>query len=105
MEKLFLQVLDLSIAASWVILAVMAVRLLLRKAPKVYSYALWAAVGFRLVSSVSVTSLLSLFNLKPFQKAVRSTGELQFVPRDIGFAEVPQISTGIPAVDTVVNNQ
>ena len=105
MEKLFLQVLDLSIAASWVILAVMAARLLLRKAPKVYSYALWAAVGFRLVSSVSVSSLLSLFNLKSFQKAVRSTGELQFVPRDIGFAEVPQISTGIPAVDTVVNNQ
>lgn len=104
MEKLFLQVLDLSIAASWVILAVMAARVLLRKAPKVYAYALWAAVGFRLVSSVSVSSLLSLFNLKPFQKAVRSTGELQFVPRDIGFAEVPQISTGIPAVDTVVNN-
>lgn len=46
MEKLFLQVLDLSIAASWVILAVMAARLLLRKAPKVYSYALWAVVGF-----------------------------------------------------------
>lgn len=104
MEKLFLQVLDLSIAASWVILAVMAARVLLRKAPKVYAYALWAVVGFRLVSSVSVSSLLSLFNLKPFQKAVRSTGELQFVPRDIGFAEVPQISTGIPAVDTVVNN-
>ena len=104
MEKLFLQVLDLSVTASWVILAVMAVRLLIPKAPKVYSYALWAAVGFRLVSSASVSSLLSLFNLKPFQKATQATGELQFIPQDVAAVSVPQISTGIPAVDTVVNN-
>ena len=105
MEKLFLQVLDLSVAASWVILAVIAVRLLLRKAPKVYSYALWAVAGFRLVSSVSVSSVVSLFNLRFFRKATQATGQLQFVPRDIATTPVPQISAGIPAVDTVVNNQ
>ena len=104
MEKLFLSVLDLSIAASWVILAVLAVRALLYKAPKLYSYALWAAVGFRLVSSVSVSSVVSLFNLRPFREAVQTTGQLRFIPRNIELAAIPQIHTGIPAVDTVVNN-
>ena len=104
MEKLFLFVLDLSIAASWVILAVLAVRALLYKAPKLYSYALWAAVGFRLVSSVSVSSVVSLFNLRPFREAVQTTGQLRFIPRNIELAAIPQIHTGIPAVDTVVNN-
>ena len=104
MEKLFLSVLDLSIAASWVILAVLAVRALLYKAPKLYSYALWAAVGFRLVSSVSVSSVVSLFNLRPFREAVQTTGQLRFIPRNIELAAIPQIRTGVPAVDTVVNN-
>ena len=104
MEKLFLSVLDLSIAASWVILAVLAVRALLFKAPKVYSYALWAAVGFRLVSSVSVSSVVSLFNLRPFREAVQTTGQLRFIPRNIEFAAIPQIHTGVPAVDTVINS-
>ena len=104
MEDLFLRVLDLSVTASWVILAVLAVRMLLRKAPKVYSYALWAVVGFRLVSSASVRSLLSLFNLSAFRKVTLATGELQCVPRDIGTAEIPHIDTGIPVVDTVVND-
>ena len=104
MESVFLQVLDLSIAGGWVILAVLAVRLLLYKAPKVYSYALWAAVGFRLVSSASVSSLLSLFNLRPFRSVTQATGELQFVPQDIGFEAVPQIGTGVPAADTAINS-
>lgn len=104
MEDLFLRVLDLSVTASWVILAVLAVRILLRKAPKVYSYALWAVVGFRLVSSASVRSLLSLFNLSAFRKVTLATGELRFIPQDIGTAEIPHIDTGIPVVDTVVND-
>ena len=104
MEDLFLRVLDLSVTASWVILAVLAVRMLLRKAPKVYSYALWAVVGFRLVSSASVRSLLSLFNLSAFRKVTLATGELRFIPQDIGTAEIPHIDTGIPVVDTVVND-
>lgn len=104
MEDLFLRVLDLSVTASWVILAVLAVRMLLRKAPKVYSYALWAVVGFRLVSSASVRSLLSLFNLSAFRKVTLATGELRFIPQNIGTAEIPHIDTGIPVVDTVVND-
>ena len=105
MKELFLQILNMSITGSYVILAVMAVRLLLRKAPRKYSYALWAAVLFRLVCPVSIQSVVSAFNFTPVRKvASQATGELQFIPRDITTAPIPQINTGIPVVDTVVNN-
>ena len=63
MASLFLTVLDMSITASYVILAILVMRLLLKKAPKKYSYALWAVAGFRLVCPISFQSVLSLFNL------------------------------------------
>ena len=63
MANLFLTILDMSITASYVILAILVMRLLLKKAPKKYSYALWAVAGFRLVCPISVQSVLSLFNL------------------------------------------
>ena len=56
MHRLFPIVCNMSLTASVVILAVLAVRLLLRRAPKVFSYALWAVVLFRLLCPVSVTS-------------------------------------------------
>ncbi|HAZ37547.1 MAG TPA: penicillin binding protein [Clostridiaceae bacterium] len=49
MSELFLSVLNMSLAASYVILFVMLVRLLFKKAPKVISYALWSVVAFRLI--------------------------------------------------------
>ena len=97
MTDLFLKVLDMSITASWVILAVMVVRLLLRKAPKKYSYALWVAALFRLLCPVSLQSVVSAFNFKPFRQAAQSTGELQFIPRDV---VIPSVNTEIPAVTT-----
>ena len=60
MHRLFPIVCNMSLTASVVILAVLAVRLLLRRAPKVFSYALWAVVLFRLLCPVSVTSAVSL---------------------------------------------
>ncbi|MGN1105741.1 MAG: M56 family metallopeptidase, partial [Huintestinicola sp.] len=53
MTELFLIVLEMSATASIVIGAVMLLRLLLRKAPKVFSYVLWAAALFRLLCPVS----------------------------------------------------
>ena len=57
-----------------------------------------------MVSSTSVRSLLSLFNLSAFRKVTLATGELRFIPQNIGTAEIPHIDTGIPVVDTVVND-
>ena len=63
MNTIFSAVLDMSLTASWVILAILIIRFLLRKAPRKYSYALWSAAAFRLCCPVSFSSALSLFNL------------------------------------------
>ena len=56
MRGLFLMVLSMSGTASLVILLVLLFRLFLRKAPRVFSYALWAAVLFRLLCPVTIES-------------------------------------------------
>ncbi len=61
MSKLFLDVLNLSIAASWLIAAVLLLRLLIfKKAPKWVSCLLWAVVGVRLIIPFSFESTISL---------------------------------------------
>ncbi len=61
MVGLFNTVLDMSINAGIVILAVILVRAVLFKAPKRFSYLLWAVVGFRLVCPISFKSIISIF--------------------------------------------
>lgn len=46
MESVFLRILNMSIAASYVIMAVLLLRLLLRRLPKKISYLLWSVVAF-----------------------------------------------------------
>lgn len=84
MHRLFPIVCNMSLTASVVILAVLAVRLLLR-APKVFSYALWAVVLFRLLCPVSVTSAVSLLGAlgAPAQERSAVTSVVEYVPADI----------------------
>jgi len=65
MEALFRTVLNMSGTGAVVICAVLLLRLLLKRAPKRYSYWLWAAAGFRLVCPVSWKSVFSIFSLLP----------------------------------------
>ena len=60
MEALFLQILTMSFSASWLILAVILIRWLLRKAPKGFRYVLWALVAVRLLCPFYFESELSL---------------------------------------------
>ncbi|MDE7323340.1 MAG: hypothetical protein K2N73_11605 [Lachnospiraceae bacterium] len=60
MEKLFMNLFYMSISASYLILAVLAVRFLLRNAPKSMRSFLWLLVGIRLVLPFSVESVFSL---------------------------------------------
>lgn len=53
MTDIFIKVMEMSMTASIVIGVVMVLRLFLRKAPKVFSYVLWAAALFRLLCPVS----------------------------------------------------
>ena len=60
MSELFLTVLNMSFTASYVILFVILIRLLLKKSPKFISYALWGVVAFRLLIPFSFESMFSL---------------------------------------------
>ncbi len=108
-ESLFMKILNMSLTASYIIAAVLIVRLLLRKAPKKYSYALWAVAGFRLVCPVSFKSIFSIFALKPFALRLEDTAassqaaQIVHIPENIGFAAAPEVQTGLAAVDTVIN--
>jgi len=92
MENIFLSVLNMSLTASFIIVVIMLVRLPLKKAPKIISYALWAVAGFRLVFPFT---LESVFSLLPFKAAP--------IPRDIAMQAVPRIDSGITIIDNVVS--
>ena len=93
MSELFLTVLDMSLTASYAILIVLLARQLLKKAPKVISYALWSVVAFRLTVPFSFESV---FSLMP-----RKTNAFP-IPADIVYQPSPQISSGTEAVDAFV---
>ncbi len=95
MSELFLYVLNMSLTASYVILFVIFVRLLLKKAPKVISYALWGVVAFRLIIPFSFESK---FSLMP-----RNTSAVP-IPHDIIYQQSPQINSGIEIVDSFVSS-
>ncbi len=82
LDKIFMQILDMSITGSVVIAVVLAARLLLKKFPKVISYGLWFAVLFRLLCPVSIETEVSVV---PEITPVEDTYELADVP--ISFAD------------------
>lgn len=106
LEQTFINFLNMSITGSYIIVAIMLVRLLLKKAPKIFSYALWSVAGFRLLCKFSFSSVLSIFNLFSVPSdttTVNGATVNGYVPNDIGTMPVPKISTGIPAADTIIN--
>ena len=68
MSALFLTILHMSVCASWLVLAVLLLRLCLRRAPKWFNVLLWGIVAVRLVFPFSVESPLSLL---PRSEAIR----------------------------------
>nr|WP_303740757.1 M56 family metallopeptidase [Lutispora saccharofermentans] len=90
---MFLQILNMNITAGYVILFVIAARLLLKKAPKIFSYALWSVVLFRLICPFSFESMFSLMPINT-----------QTVPHNIMYSQAPQIHSGIAAIDQAANN-
>ena len=85
MINLFSQVLNMSMTGSVVILLVMLARLLLKRAPKIFSYALWSVVLFRLLCPVAFSAPVSVLNaLKPeVQEASEATSVVYFLPAEV----------------------
>lgn len=91
LTEVFLKIVNLSFSASWLVLAVIAARFLLKKAPKWINVLLWGLVAVRLLCPFSIESALSLI---PSAEVV--TPQLMTDP-------TPTVHTGIDPVNTVVN--
>ena len=91
MNELFLKIINMSISASWLILAVLILRLVLKKAPKWVNVLLWGIVAIRMICPFSFESALSLIP------------SAETIPLDIEMAAKPTIDSGVPAINSVVN--
>lgn len=92
MSSLFLAVLNMSLKASYAAVFVIIIRFFLKKAPKIFSYALWMVVLFRLMCPFSFKSNISLM---PVNAGV--------IPENI-INEYSVIDAGISVADNAVNN-
>ena len=70
MGAIFLKLLNMSITASWLVLAILVVRLLFGKMPKWMNCLLWGVVAIRLLVPVSVESM---FSLQPSAEPIRTS--------------------------------
>jgi beta-lactamase regulating signal transducer with metallopeptidase domain len=102
LQGMFTTILNMSITASYVAICVFLVRILLRKAPKKFSYALWAVVLFRLVCPLSFSTAFSFLGLLNVNSQ-NNAGLLEYVPNDIGFIQTPTVQSGIGSLDSAVN--
>lgn len=96
LTQIFAKVLNMSLTASLVIVLVLAGRFALRKSPKVFSYALWVVVLFRLLCPVSLPSPVSLLGMldAPVAQTEGITTTVEYVPyRVMEAAEHPQSDT------------
>lgn len=104
--EIFPKILNMSVTASIIILFVLLARLCLRKAPKIYSYMLWAAVLFRLLCPVSISAPVSLLGAldAPVLENTTSTSTVEYVPSDIVHTEYPEVKLPISGINDVIND-
>ncbi len=81
----------MSISASWIVLAILLLRVLLKKAPKWIMVILWGIVGIRLICPFSIESVMSLI---PSAETISPA---------IMMDRTPEINTGFPGFNNVVN--
>ena len=92
MAAVFLKLLNLSISASWLVLAVLVLRLVSKRSPKWMNVLLWGIVALRLVLPFSIESALSLI---PSAETVS--------PAVVQFAPAPTITSDVSVIDNAVN--
>ena len=92
MSELFLKTLNMSISASWVVLAVIVFRFVLKKAPRWVNVLLWGMVAVRLVCPFSIESVFCL---------VPSANTL---PQEVISGPSFEVQTGVAIVDNPINN-
>lgn len=117
MEALFSKILNMSLTASIIIALVLLVRLLLKNAPKIYSYVLWSVVLFRLLCPLSFSAGMSILGLthlpvstspgistvsyQPVQQVLRDTARVpETVPQPSEVKKEPeQVESKVSALE------
>ena len=91
MNELFLKIINMSISASWFVLAVLILRFVLKKAPKWVNVLLWGIVAVRLAFPFSIESAFS------------QIPSAETISPSIMMDTVPSVQTGVPAINNVIN--
>ncbi len=88
---IFLRIVNNSAAACWLVLLVVGLRLLFRRAPGQVRMALWGVVGLRLILPFSLEAVWSLIP------------SAEIISRETIYASSPALDTGVAVLDQVVN--
>lgn len=91
MSEFFLTIVNMSISASWIVLAVLLLRLLLKKAPKWITVLLWGIVAVRLICPFTIESVMSLIP------------SAETISPEIMMDATPEINSGIPILNNTIN--
>lgn len=91
MDTVFIKLVNMSITAGWLVLAVLILRLLLKSAPKWIRCILWGFVAVRLLIPIFPTSTFSLIP------------SANSIPQTILMTHTPSIQTGFSLLDQAVN--
>lgn len=91
MAEIFIKLFNMSISASWLVLAVLVLRVILQRAPKTVWCVLWGLVAVRLLCPFSIESIFSLIP------------SAETIPEEIMYVQEPAIHSGIVALNTFVN--
>ena len=92
MGALFLQLLNMSITAGWLVLAIVLARFIFRNMPKAIRCILWALVAIRLICPVAIESAVSL------------VPSAETIPQqNLFYGRTPAINSGIYAINSAVN--
>ncbi len=91
MAGIFLKIVNMSISSCWIVLAIILLRVILKKAPKWINCVLWGIAGLRLVMPFSFESIFSLI------PSTETITKLPDSPR-------PHIESGVPIIDNPVND-
>ena len=104
--ELLPKILNMSLTASVIIVTVLILRVLLRRAPRIYSYMLWTVVLFRLLCPITINTPLSVLGLfdPPIVETTDSVSQVAYIPNNIVHTENPEVTLPVPVLDNAINN-
>lgn len=99
LQNLFINIVNMSLTGTYVILFILLIRFPLKKVPKIFSYILWVIVLFRLICPYSFSTTFSFLKSISFLNS-----KTKPIPINIGLLGQPSVDVGINKVNNVINS-